>query len=65
MNVSRYLDPCRRVKSSEEIEVMKKAALATEASVMAGIEAAMVGNTENDIAAACSEAMFSAGGHYP
>ncbi len=65
VNVSRYLDPCRRVKSSEEIEIMKKAAVATEASVLAGIDAAVVGNTENDIAAACSEAMFKAGGHYP
>jgi Xaa-Pro dipeptidase len=52
-------------KSAEEIEVMRKAAKATEAGMQAGIEACAPGVTENDIGAAISEAMFRAGGEPP
>jgi len=52
-------------KSPPEIEVMRKAAVATEAGMKAGIEACAPGVTENEIGAAISEAMFRAGGEPP
>jgi len=55
----------RVCKSPVEIEVMHKAAKATEAGMKAGIEAAQAGVTENDIAAEISAGMFRAGGEPP
>lgn len=55
----------RMIKSKPEIEVMKKAAKATEAGMKAGIEIAKPGVTENEIGAAISAAMFQAGGEPP
>jgi Xaa-Pro dipeptidase len=55
----------RICKSPVEIEIMRKAAHATEAGMQAGIEACAAGITENDIAAAISSAMFRAGGEFP
>jgi len=55
----------RICKSDDEIEVMKKAAKATEAGMKAAYEAVAEGATENEIAAAACSAMFSAGGEYP
>lgn len=55
----------RLCKSDEEIEVMHLAARATEAGMRAGMEACVPGATENDVAAAVSEAMFRAGGEAP
>ncbi|WP_402371081.1 ectoine hydrolase [Isoptericola rhizosphaerae] len=52
-------------KSPVEIEVMRKAAQATEAGMRAGLEACVAGVTENDIAAEISSAMFRAGGEFP
>ncbi|WP_370260795.1 ectoine hydrolase [Limnobacter sp.] len=52
-------------KSPVEIELMRKAAHATEAGMQAGIEACQAGATENDIGAAISSAMFKAGGEPP
>lgn len=52
-------------KSPVEIEVMRKAARATEAGMKAGYEACQIGATENDIGAAISSAMFRAGGEPP
>ncbi|GAB2465397.1 ectoine hydrolase [Promicromonospora xylanilytica] len=52
-------------KSDVEIEVMRKAARATEAGMAAGLAAAIPGATENDVAAAVSSAMFRAGGEFP
>jgi len=52
-------------KSQVEIEVMKKAARATEAGMSAGIAACAAGVQENEIGAAVSEAMFRAGGEPP
>lgn len=52
-------------KSHAEIEIMKKAAIATEAGMQAGIDAVAPGVTENEIGAAISEAMFRAGGEPP
>ncbi|MYM62645.1 ectoine hydrolase [Pseudomaricurvus sp. HS19] len=55
----------RVCKSAVELEVMQKAALATEAGMKAGIEACEAGVTENEIGGAISAAMFSAGGETP
>ena len=55
----------RLIKSADEIELMRKAALATEAGMQAGMDAVAEGVTENDIAAAACSAMFRAGGEYP
>ncbi len=55
----------RICKSAVEIDIMKKAARATEAGMRAGIDACAAGVTENDIAAEISAAMFRAGGEAP
>jgi Xaa-Pro dipeptidase len=52
-------------KSQHEIEVMRRAAKATEAGMRAGYEACIPGVTENEIAAEISAAMFRAGGEPP
>ncbi|EED34630.1 Xaa-Pro dipeptidase [Luminiphilus syltensis NOR5-1B] len=52
-------------KSAVEIEIMRKAAHATEAGMRAGIDACQPGVTENEIGAAISDAMFRAGGEPP
>ncbi|MDF1692123.1 MAG: ectoine hydrolase [Zhongshania sp.] len=55
----------RICKSPVEIQLMRKAAAATEAGMQAGIDACMPGVTENEIGAAISAAMFRAGGEPP
>ncbi|MEQ9023029.1 MAG: M24 family metallopeptidase, partial [Pseudomonadales bacterium] len=55
----------RVCKSDLEIEVMRKAAIATESGMKAGLEACQAGVSENDIGAAISDAMFRAGGEPP
>lgn len=55
----------RRCKSDYEIEIMKKAAIATEVGMKAGLDACRAGVSENEIGAAISYAMFSAGGEAP
>lgn len=55
----------RLIKSELEIEVMRKAARFAEAGMIAGIEAAREGVTENEIAAEIHHAMFRAGGEWP
>lgn len=55
----------RVCKSPAEIEIMKRAAKATEAGMQAGYEATVAGATENDIGAAISAGMFRAGGEPP
>jgi Xaa-Pro dipeptidase len=55
----------RARKSAVEIELMKRAALATEAGMQAGLDAVRAGVTENDIAAEICSAMFRAGGEAP
>lgn len=52
-------------KSPVEIELMRKAAYATEEGMKSGIEACHAGASENEIAAAVSSAMFRAGGEPP
>jgi Xaa-Pro dipeptidase len=55
----------RRRKSPVEIDVMRKAAHATEAGMAAGLAACQAGVTENEIAAEVTAAMFRAGGEAP
>lgn len=55
----------RICKSAVEIELMRKAAHATEAGMQAGMDACHAGATENEIGAAVSAAMFRAGGEPP
>ncbi len=55
----------RITKSEEELRLMQQAAHATEIGMQAGIEAAVPGATENDVAAAVHDAMYRAGGEYP
>lgn len=55
----------RICKSPAEIDIMRKAAFATEAGMQAGIDACQAGVTENEIGAAISAAMFRAGGEPP
>lgn len=52
-------------KSEAEIELMRRAAAATEAGMKAGLEACEAGVTENEIGAAISASMFRAGGEPP
>ncbi|MGO1880654.1 MAG: M24 family metallopeptidase, partial [Microbacterium gubbeenense] len=52
-------------KSPYEIDVMRRAARATQAGMQAGLAAAQVGATENDVAAEIARGMFTAGGEYP
>jgi Xaa-Pro dipeptidase len=62
---SGIVEESRITKSELEIEAMRRAALATEAGMKAGIEAVRPGVTENDLAAEIAHAMFRAGGEYP
>jgi len=55
----------RARKSGAEIAVMRRAAHAAQAGISAGLAAAVSGNTENDVAAEISAAMFRAGGEFP
>lgn len=52
-------------KSAEEIDLMRRAAAATEAGLKAGFEVIADGVTENEIGGAICSAMFAAGGEYP
>jgi len=55
----------RVCKSDAEIDVMRRAAAATEAGMRAGFETLAPGVTENDLAAEICSAMFHSGGEYP
>lgn len=55
----------RICKSEAELQIMRKAAAATEAGMLAGFEACAAGVTENEIGAAISSGMFRAGGEPP
>jgi Xaa-Pro dipeptidase len=55
----------RARKSDAEIAVMARAARAAQAGMSAGLAAAVAGNTENEVAAEISAAMFRAGGEFP
>jgi len=55
----------RICKSKHEIEIMQRAARATQAGMKAGMAACGVGVTENEIAAAICDGMFRTGGEAP
>jgi Xaa-Pro dipeptidase len=55
------VEPARAIKSAEEIEYLRKACRATEAGMLAGIEAVNVGATENDVSAAMFAATVGGG----
>lgn len=65
VDASGLIEEGRLIKSDAEIAIMRRAGRATEAAMMAAIEAARPGVTENDVAAALHHAMFAAGGEYP
>ncbi|MDN5687394.1 MAG: ectoine hydrolase [Brachybacterium sp.] len=52
-------------KSPAEIDVMQLAAYAGEAGMATGLQAAVAGATENEVAAAITAAMFRSGGEFP
>ena len=52
---------CRRVKSSEELRLVRKAAEGADAGIQAIVEAARPGVTEAELVAACDYAMVRAG----
>lgn len=54
----------RLIKSPQEIEYIRQAAKAAEDGLRAGIEAAVVGATENDVAAEVHRAQILAGSEY-
>lgn len=55
----------RATKSAVEIDIMRKASVAAKAGMLAGLEMVEPGVTENEIGAAISQAMFTAGGEPP
>lgn len=52
---------CRRIKSSEELRLVRKAAEGADAGIQAIVEAARPGVTEAELVAACDYAMVRAG----
>ena len=54
----------RLVKSSQEIEYIRQAAKAADAGMLAGIDASVVGATDNEVAAAVHNAQILAGSEY-
>ncbi|HHP7243425.1 MAG TPA: M24 family metallopeptidase [Elainellaceae cyanobacterium] len=65
VDCSGLVEEDRIIKSADEINIMRRAAIATEAGMRAGIEASTSGVSENDIAADIHHAMYKAGGEYP
>ncbi len=65
VDCSGIVEQGRLIKSDYEIEMMRKAARATEAGMRAGIEAVHAGATENDVAADIHYAMIKAGSEWP
>ena len=64
-NCTGIVEQLRVIKSDLEIEKMERAARATEAGMMAGIEAAAPGVNEDTIAAEIYHAMLQAGSEWP
>jgi len=61
---SGIVEAVKAVKSPREIEHIRAAARTTEAGMAAAIDAAREGATDNDVAAAASEALVAAGSEY-
>lgn len=63
-DVSGMVEDLRKVKSGLEIENLKKAGRYTHMGIVAALQEAKIGNTENDIAAAFYKGSLDAGSHY-
>lgn len=64
-DISGLADGLRLVKSAEEQALMRRAAKISDQAAEAAIAAIADGAREHDVAAACTKAMISAGGHPP
>ncbi|MDX1664553.1 MAG: Xaa-Pro peptidase family protein [Candidatus Promineifilaceae bacterium] len=64
-DLSGTVEKGRVIKSELEIDLMRRAAKASEAGMQAGIDAVAAGATENDVAAAMNYAMIKAGSEWP
>jgi Xaa-Pro dipeptidase len=64
VDCSHIVEEGRVIKSPAEIEMIRRAARATEGGVTAGIAAVRAGATENEVAAEVYRGMLLAGGHY-
>lgn len=64
IDASGIVEAVKTVKSPREIEHIRAAAKTTQAGMAAAIEAAREGATDNDVAAAASEALVAAGSEY-
>ena len=60
-DASGVIEDVKRIKSSAEIEHLRQAAHFTDQAMAAAINAAEVGSTDNDVAAAAAQAMVTAG----
>jgi Xaa-Pro dipeptidase len=65
IDASGIVEKGRLIKSEFEIEMIRKAARATEAGMRAGIGCVEVGSSENDVAAEIQYAMTKAGSEWP
>ena len=61
---SGLVEPLRRVKSPRELAEIRRAAVANDAGMRAGLAAVRAGASENDVAAAIMQASIAAGGEY-
>jgi Xaa-Pro aminopeptidase len=61
---SGFVSTVKITKSQKEIEYLREAARITDAGILAAIEAAGAGKTDNDVAAAGNQALFEAGSEY-
>ena len=61
---SGIVEGLRRVKSPRELAAIKKAAVANDAGMQAGLDQVRTGANENDIAAAVMQGMIAAGSEY-
>jgi Xaa-Pro dipeptidase len=52
------------IKSPKEIEYIRRAAAMTVRGMRAAVQAAVAGNTDNDVAAAAAEALYTAGSEF-
>jgi Xaa-Pro dipeptidase len=65
VDAPRIVEKGRLIKSDYEVEMIRKAARATEAGMRAGISCVEAGTTENDVAAEIQYAMTKAGSEWP
>jgi Xaa-Pro dipeptidase len=64
VDASGTVEQARRLKSADEIDLIRRACRTTEAGMRAGVEAVRAGATENDVAAAMFADTLKAGATY-